>query len=122
MAGTSLEEYHIAIGKHELACVQQLPFLPPSPLTLRGPGIYQTSREKKQRAIETYLKLLSFLLPKDDSLASAHLWHSDLHGGNIFVDPNDPTKIVELIDWQSTEIAPLYFQARQPQFIDHRGP
>jgi hypothetical protein len=38
------------------------------------------------------------------------------------VDPAHPTKVVGLIDWQSPELAPLYFQARQPHFIDHQGP
>jgi hypothetical protein len=28
---------------------------------------------------------------------------------------------VGIIDWQSTELAPLYFQARQPQIIDYDG-
>jgi hypothetical protein len=46
----------------------------------------------------------------------------DLHVGNIFVDPANPTNIVGIIDWQSTDIAPLYFQARQPQIIDYKGP
>jgi hypothetical protein len=38
------------------------------------------------------------------------------------VDSAHSTKVVGLIDWQSTELAPLYFQARQPHFIDHQGP
>lgn len=53
---------------------------------------------------------------------SGHLWHDDLHVANIFVDPKDHTKVVGLIDWQSTEISPLYFHARQPHFIDYVGP
>lgn len=50
------------------------------------------------------------------------MWHSDIHVANVFMDPSEPTKIVGLIDWQSTEIAPLYFQARQPHIIDYEGP
>jgi hypothetical protein len=45
-----------------------------------------------------------------------------LHVANIFVDPAEPTKVVGLIDWQSTEISPLYFHARQPHMIDYVGP
>jgi hypothetical protein len=41
---------------------------------------------------------------------------------NIFVDPSEPTKVVGLIDWQSTELSPLYFHARQPHILDHDGP
>ena len=55
-------------------------------------------------------------------VSSAHLWHSDLHVANIFVDPSEPTKVVGLIDWQSTEVSPLYFHARQPHIIDYEGP
>lgn len=38
------------------------------------------------------------------------------------MDPSEPTKIVSIIDWQSTELSPLYFQARQPNIIDYDGP
>lgn len=68
------------------------------------------------------MKLFTYLLPIDSRLRSSHIWHGDLHAGNIFVDPANPTKVVGLIDWQSIELAPLYFQARQPHFIDHQGP
>lgn len=91
-------------------------------MSLRGPGLYQPTREKKVKALETYLKLFKHLLPTDSSLRSAHLWHGDLHGGNIFVDPTNPTQVVGLIDWQCIELSPLYFRARQPHFIDHEGP
>ena len=50
------------------------------------------------------------------------LWHGDLHVANIFVNPSKPTEIVGLIDWQSTELAPLYDQARQPNIVDYDGP
>jgi hypothetical protein len=45
-----------------------------------------------------------------------------LHVANIFVNPAEPTEVVSLIDWQSTEISPLYFYARQPHMIDYDGP
>ncbi|KAG5960060.1 hypothetical protein E4U57_000294 [Claviceps arundinis] len=118
----SLEEYHAAIGKREIACIQNAPHLPPSSVSLRGPGLYQPTREKKVAAVECYLKLLKYVLPADRALGSSHLWHGDLHVGNIFVDPGNPTRIVGLIDWQSTELSPLYFQAGEPHFIGHEGP
>lgn len=34
------------------------------------------------------------------------LVHPDLHMSNIFVDPDDPTKITSIIDWQSASIEP----------------
>jgi hypothetical protein len=110
------------MGRREIASVRQLQRLPKSPITLCGPGTYILTREKKLKALDCYLKLIKYLLPDDRAIASPTLWHSDLHVANIFVDPNDPTKIVSLIDWQSTEIAPLYFQARRPYVLDYDGP
>lgn len=45
------------------------------------------------------------------------LWHTDLHMGNIYSKPEDPTKICSLIDWQSIIVSPLYLQARFPEFL-----
>jgi hypothetical protein len=72
--------------------------------------------------LHCYLNVVKYLLPADQKISSAHLWHDDLHVANIFVDPTEPTKVVGLIDWQSTEISPLYFHARQPHIIDYVGP
>ncbi|KAF1953450.1 hypothetical protein CC80DRAFT_518300 [Byssothecium circinans] len=118
----TLEKYHAAIGHREIAAVKYLAQLPKSPVTLCGPGTYIPTRERKLQALDCYLKLLKFILPADSSTSSPHLWHGDLHVANIFVDPSEPTKIVSLVDWQSTEIAPLYFHARQPYIIDYDGP
>ncbi|APA11638.1 hypothetical protein sscle_08g064080 [Sclerotinia sclerotiorum 1980 UF-70] len=64
---------------------------------------------------------MEFRLPTDQSIASSHLWHGDLHAANIFVNPSKHTEIVGLIDWQSSELSPLYFHARQPHIIDYNG-
>ncbi|RMZ79462.1 hypothetical protein DV738_g3395, partial [Chaetothyriales sp. CBS 135597] len=120
---SSLEEYHRAIGHREIACVNQLPQLPKSPITLCGPGTYQPTRARKLSALDCYLKLIRFLLPAaDQAISSAHLWHGDLHVANIFVNPSEPTEVLGLIDWQSTELSPLYFHARQPYLLDYDGP
>ncbi|KAL8741925.1 MAG: hypothetical protein Q9190_005524 [Brigantiaea leucoxantha] len=47
----------------------------------------------------------------------ATMWHTDLHMGNIFVSQEDHTRIMCLIDWQSTSISPLFLQARWPAFL-----
>ena len=120
--GDTLEEYHSAIGHREMACVKNLPRLPKSPLMLCGPGTYQPTREKKLKALQYYLAIFEYLLPTDQAIRSSCLWHGDLHIENIFVDPEHPTKIVGIIDWQSTELAPLFNHARQPYFLDYDGP
>jgi hypothetical protein len=45
------------------------------------------------------------------------LWHTDLHMGNIYVSPNEPSRIVSFIDWQSTSVSPAFLQARWPVFL-----
>ena len=37
------------------------------------------------------------------------------------MNPSVPTEVVGLIDWQSTELSPLYFQASQPHILDYDG-
>lgn len=66
--------------------------------------------------------MVKYLLPTDQTIQSPCLWHSDLHVENIFVNPKDPTEVVGIIDWQSTEVAPLFHHARQPYFLDYDGP
>ncbi|KAF5846450.1 hypothetical protein GGP41_003882 [Bipolaris sorokiniana] len=117
----SLEAYHRAIGQRKIVCINQLSELPKSPITLCGPGTYQPMKEKKVKALHCYLDLIKQTLAEDQTISSAHLWHDDLHVANIFVDSAEPTKVVGLIDWQSAEISPLYFHARQPQIINYQS-
>lgn len=120
--GSSVEDYRLAIGRREIDSIASLPQLPKSPLTLCGPHSYKPTREKKIAALENYLKLVKYVLPTDESLNTSYLWHPDLHTENIYVDPNDPTRIVGLIDWQSADLLPLFDHARQPYILDYDGP
>ncbi|KAI7087005.1 hypothetical protein KC356_g4565 [Hortaea werneckii] len=116
------EQYLRAIGERELSCVEQLAALPKSQLTLCGPGTYQPTRDKKVKAINCYLDMVDLATPTEDALRKACLWHCDLHSENVFVNPLKTTEVTAIIDWQSTEIAPLFVQARQPHFMDYEGP
>lgn len=49
--------------------------------------------------------------------AKPTLCHTDLHMGNIFVLEDDPSQISSIIDWQFTQIAPMFLQARWPVFL-----
>lgn len=55
--------------------------------------------------------------PRVVEAAGSILWHTDLHLGNIFVSSDDPTIIEGIIDWQSAQVAPLFIQARFPEFL-----
>ncbi|KAL9023366.1 MAG: hypothetical protein Q9196_007245 [Gyalolechia fulgens] len=121
-SGTTVEEYKRAIGQREIESIRTLPQLPKSPLTLCGRNSYEPTREKKISALENYLRLVRYVLPTDESLNTAYLWHPDLHTENIYVDHNDPTRIVGLIDWQSADLLPLFDHARQPYLLDYDGP
>ncbi|EEH42235.2 uncharacterized protein PADG_07055 [Paracoccidioides brasiliensis Pb18] len=118
---STVQEYLTAIGHQEIACVKALPNLPKSPIALYGPGTYQLTRARKLRALELYLTMIKYLCPVDQSITSSCLWHGDLHVENILVDSKSPTEIVGIIDWQSTELAPL-FHACQPHLLDYYGP
>lgn len=112
----------MAIGRRELLCVNNAVQFPPSPISLYGRGTYIPSRAVKIAALEHYLKLVPYLLPTDPSILASYLWHGDLHSENIFVNPDKPSEILGIIDWQSTQILPLYEVARQPFFLDYEGP
>ena len=69
--------------------------------------------------LDTTIKLMPSLTKCPSLLERSRptLWHTDLHMGNIFVSQEDHTRIVSLIDWQSTSISPLFLQARWPVFL-----
>ncbi|KAJ5951039.1 uncharacterized protein N7479_009452, partial [Penicillium vulpinum] len=79
--------------------------LPQSPLSLYRPSISYPTRAKKLAALHT-----------------SFLWYSDLYTENIFVNPERPTEILGIIDWQSTELLPLFEYTRQPYFLDYNRP
>ncbi|KAI9929360.1 hypothetical protein MW887_000828 [Aspergillus wentii] len=65
---------------------------------------YQGSVQEHINLLHTSQKVLEHLI-KDSRIqnaASPTLIHPDLHKRNIYVNPNDPTIITGIIDWQST--------------------
>jgi hypothetical protein len=118
--GDTVEDYCKAIGDREMACVKAVQSLPKPPLTIVGR--YVPTRAKKLAALQSYLKLIKFLLPIDPLITTSHIWHSDLHGENIFVNPNQPTEIIGIIDWQSVGLNPLFESSPQPAILDYDGP
>jgi hypothetical protein len=66
-------------------------------------------------------RIIDALIPKGATIANPCLWHNDLHGDNIFVDPQNPEKITGIIDWQACHISPLFNHSPDPAFIDWGG-
>lgn len=87
-----------------------------------GPGQYRPTPTSKLSALTNYLKVAKHLLPKEESFRASTMWHGDLHANNIFVNPEKPTEIVGIIDWQSVHLSPFFLQARHPALIEVHGP
>ena len=105
-----------------MACIEKFPSDPGQRRTFEGPNQYRPAKDLKIRVFQDYLKVATQILPKDAKLSKPSLWHSDLHANNIFVDPSQPTKIVNIVDWQAVSIAPLFRQARLPPLVEFEGP
>ncbi|KAL8993124.1 MAG: hypothetical protein Q9188_007406, partial [Gyalolechia gomerana] len=116
-----IEGYLMALGLHDISYVRSGK-KPPSPGIFGGPGCYQPSVTGKLAALQDYVKVARYLPPKDPTVTAAILWHDDLHAGNIFVNPDDPTNILCIIDWQSSHISPLFRHAIRPDFLNFEGP
>ncbi|KLJ08918.1 hypothetical protein EMPG_15657 [Blastomyces silverae] len=71
--------------------------------------------------MDYYFQILEFLLCGDGLPTDGHLWHNDLHHGNIFVDPGE-LKVVGIIDLQSVHIGPMFDHCLHPSFLDYNGP
>ena len=69
-------------------------------------GQYESLLEKVNMVLPILL-----LDPRVHDVSDPVLWHSDLHLGNIFVSPDELGTIEGIIDWQSSQILPLFIQA-----------
>lgn len=78
----------------------------------------QNSPESHIQLLQKYLKVAKHLLPADPHLVAPHIWHTDLHAGNLFVDKG---RISCVIDWQGIWAAPLVLRARHPRLVDYNG-
>ncbi|KAF9475595.1 hypothetical protein BDN70DRAFT_914917 [Pholiota conissans] len=78
--------------------------------------------------LEYYKYLLPFILPQEPQYLHGHLWHPDLHSGNLFVvkeSMNDDGKvhvnITSCIDWQGAFIGPAFLQLTAPTMYQSEG-
>lgn len=66
--------------------------------------------------LETLCVAVPYIIPHSSDQRQPLLWHKDLHFGNLFVSPEG--KITCIVDWQGTDILPLFLALRIPQFLD----
>jgi Ser/Thr protein kinase RdoA (MazF antagonist) len=83
-----------------------------------GPKLYRPDKERKLTALAWYGQIIDAIIPTDPAITRPSLWHNDLHGDNIFIDPNNPEAITGIIDWQPCQISPLFNHNVDPTFID----
>ncbi|KAJ5211222.1 Aminoglycoside phosphotransferase [Penicillium cf. griseofulvum] len=82
-------------------------------------SFYKGTVEEQSQLLEITIGLMK-LLDSNELLREVSrptLWHTDLHMGNIFVAPEEPSRIVSLIDFQSTSVLPAFLQAQWPVFL-----
>ncbi|KAL2856458.1 phosphotransferase enzyme family protein [Aspergillus pseudoustus] len=120
---SSITEYLAAVARKEIVTAKAGLHYPLMPEGLfRGPRQYQPTIEKKLSALQNYLKVAAHVVPDDTATHASVLWHGDLHLQNIFVDPEDHSKITGIIDWQSVSACPLFMHTRHPAFLEFDGP
>lgn len=93
-------------------------------VTVNQRGSSQRINEDHLLLLETSRKTLEVIgntTALQDS-CSPLLLHPDLNARNIFVDPDNPTKILGIIDWQSTAIEPAFAHALEtPDFAEEQS-
>ncbi|RMD44188.1 hypothetical protein DV735_g1027, partial [Chaetothyriales sp. CBS 134920] len=119
---STFDEYIRSRTEREHKCISRFNQFPRQQGLFSGPGQYKPTAAAKSRVLTMFSQAAPLLTPKDPSLVKPTLWHPDLHTENIFVDPDNPTNIVSIIDWQAVNIAPLFLQARHPSLIEFEGP
>jgi hypothetical protein len=120
--GLTFDEYILSRTDRELKCLKRFNKIPHQQGLFYGPGRYIPTNISKTQVLNAYSKAAPLLTLKDTALTKPALWHPDLHADNIFVDPNEPTEIVSIIDWQAVNISPLFLQVRHPSLVKFEGP
>jgi hypothetical protein len=116
--GSTAEDFVLATAYRELACIEKLPRSREQKGIYYGPGQWQPSAKREIYTLLNYMKIARFLLPGDPIISKPVLWHSDMHGQNIFVNPDQPAEVINIIDWQSVHISPLFCKSVIPQSLN----
>jgi hypothetical protein len=117
--GDHPQDYAISVAHREIKWIEQFAVPKPDndPLV---PSKTQNSPGNHISLLQRYLQVAPYLLPSDSDVVASHIWHTDLHAGNIFIDINT-CQISSIIDWQGIWAAPLILQARHPRLVQYDG-
>lgn len=110
--GTAISHLGISIARRELSQI--------SSKRLERPSMfYQGSVEEQAHLLESTISLMRMLDSHPTLMKSGQptLWHTDLHMGNIYVAPNESSRIVSIIDFQSLSVLPAFLQTQWPIFL-----
>ncbi|KAL3458409.1 kinase-like domain-containing protein [Aspergillus heterothallicus] len=112
-------QYAVSIAQRELNWIQQyaVPKAASDPLV---PSQSQNSPTSHISLLQRYSKVARHLLPSDPAVVASHLWQTDLHAGNIFIDV-EKNRVSSIIDWQGAWAGPLILQARHPRLVQYEG-
>ncbi|KIW63326.1 hypothetical protein PV04_10180 [Phialophora macrospora] len=110
----TLEEYTGALLD---AGYMRLPKLPTAEHAAELP--YRSTVEEHVRLLQISKAVIKTLIqcPLTRDLSAPLLLHPDFNKRNLYVSPNEPTKITAVIDWQSTCIEPTFYANESPDLI-----
>lgn len=111
-----MQDYLLAIANREIAWISSFGNSNPSKDVFASET--QNSTDAHISLYQKFSSLIAYLVPKNKELATSHLWHWDVHSGNIFVEDD---RITSIIDWQETWTGPLFLQFRHPKLVDYDG-
>lgn len=110
--GYSLSDFGVSIAQRELFRISRENQQSQS-------NYYKGTVDQQRQLLQVAVGVME-RLDSNDLLRNAcqpTLWHTDLHMGNIFVAPDECSRIVSLIDFQSTSVLPAFLQAQWPIFL-----
>lgn len=122
--GTSADNLMKALVQREAACLEKFPTFPQECQQglFGGPGGYHPTKEAKLSVLQDFLKILPYIIPRDEKALAGVIWHNYLHMDNISVNTEDPSQITSIIDWQAVPIYPMFLIAHHPSLVEYEGP
>ncbi|PYH71039.1 uncharacterized protein BO88DRAFT_433848 [Aspergillus vadensis CBS 113365] len=114
------QDYLLSLDRREEAWIQQYATTTTSRSEdcPQAPSATQNDPDSHLSLLHKYAKVAPHLLPTDPAMNAPHLWHTDLHAGNLFIQDG---RVSSVIDWQGQCRAPLMLQGRPPQLVHYDG-